>query len=266
MQVNIMQSHISEQGNPMLATRPHVNNSDKYQFISSQAIGKYMVSQGFQLDGVSYGTPRNKDNEGFQKHVMVWSNPSMTIDGNNKAQVLVTNSHNRGSSVQLNLGVFRAVCANGLISGQSHHEARIPHIGDDFKRKLRESLEFIASQYQSLHSDIDAMRNHTLNYEQFRDFVVDAANYRLRDIDQPIIDYRTAATLHREADNHRDLYTVFNRIQENVIRGGIEYQTTSINDNGTPTNRRNTTREIKSVDRLRETNQWLWNRDLEVVA
>lgn len=265
MTINIMQSQTSGP-NPMLANAPHSSNSDKYQFISSQAIAKYMESQGFQLDGVSYGRPRNEANRGFQKHVMCWSNPDMTIDGNNKAQILITNSHNRGSSVQLNLGVFRAICANGLISGNSTHEERITHIGDDFKKRLRDSLQYIATQYFSMSNEIQAMRNRQLNYSEFRDFVVDAADYRLRDTEEPVIDYKTAATLHREADSYRDLYTVFNRIQENVIRGGIEYTTTSTNENGEQSTRRNTTREIKSIDRLRETNQWLWNRASELIA
>ena len=60
----------------------------------------------------------------------------------------------------------------------------------------------------------------------------------------------------RQADTNNDLFSVMNRIQENVIRGGIRTwgrhpQTRAL--------RHITTREVKGIDQTVSLNRALWN-------
>jgi len=57
---------------------------------------------------------------------------------------------------------------------------------------------------------------------------------------------------HRKEDDHDDLYTVLNVVQENLLRGNIS----GVNRE---TGRRFRSKEIKSINKDVQLNQGLWN-------
>ena len=60
----------------------------------------------------------------------------------------------------------------------------------------------------------------------------------------------------RQADTNNDLFSVMNRIQENVIRGGVKaWGRNRLNRSS----RRITTREVKGIDQTVSLNRALWN-------
>jgi len=70
-------------------------------------------------------------------------------------------------------------------------------------------------------------------------------------------------------DNGQDLWSVTNRIQESVIRGGVRvrYQEEQKTDNGVILlNKTTTTREIKSIDQSKRLNDLVINNALAMVA
>lgn len=266
----IMQSTTSI--NPVEAVnRNEIETSDKYQFVSSEEIGKVLQDQGFTLDGVSYAKPRKEQNKGFQKHIMIFSRPDLLVDDGNKLQLLVTNAHNGTSAVKFDSGIFRAVCANGLVSGNKMHSARVLHKGGNFEQKLKESLEYIVSQMQSLKSDVERMKNHQVSNSEAYDYMMGMAEYRLKDVDLAGINYQSVAKLNRAGDQSNDLYTFFNRVQENIIRGGIQYvKNVEILDADGKVigseKKAGVTREVKAISTSLELNKVLWNGAMELVA
>jgi hypothetical protein len=60
----------------------------------------------------------------------------------------------------------------------------------------------------------------------------------------------------RQADTNNDLFSVMNRIQENVIRGGV---TAWGRNPRNRSSRRITTREVKGIDQTVSLNRALWN-------
>jgi hypothetical protein len=58
----------------------------------------------------------------------------------------------------------------------------------------------------------------------------------------------------RTGDAANDLWTTFNRVQENAIRGGVH----AIGTNAAGQRRRSTTREIKGIDQSTSLNRALW--------
>lgn len=268
----IYQSGINETQNPVTATsKISTNNSNQYQFTSSDEIGKALQDQGFELDGVSYAKPTKEENKGFQKHIMIFSRPDLIVDGGNKLQLLVTNSHDGKSALKLDAGVYRAVCANGLVAGNDMYSQRVLHKGQDFEKRLRESLEYILTKMNSLKGEVEAMQSRQLSNSEAYDYVMAMAEYRLKDVDLAGINTESVAQIHRQADTATDLYTFFNRVQENVIKGGIQYakNVEILDADGKVIGKEKKackTKKITSISKSMDLNKTLWNGAMDLVA
>lgn len=258
--------------NPVEAkNRSESNTSKNYKFTSSEEIQSALQSQGFELDGVSYAKPTKEANKGFQKHIMIFSKPDLIVDGGNKLQLLVTNSHDGKSALKLNAGCYRAVCANGLVAGNDMYSTRVLHKGGDFERKLRESLEYIMEQMNSLKGEVELMQNTPINNSQAYDYLMAMAEYRLKDVDLVGINTDSVIKLHRAEDRAEDVYTFFNRVQENIIKGGIQYvkNVEILDADGKVTGsekKSGKTREVKSISKSMDLNKVLWNGAMDLVA
>ena len=250
--------------------RFNLTTSDKYNFIDSKDIIKTFQDQGFILDGTSSSNVRNKDKQGFQKHMMIFSRPDLIVDGDNKLQLLATNSHDGSSSLKLNVGIYRAICANGLVSGDSLLEQRVRHIGN-IQEQLKESMIYMASNIDTIKAQVNAMKAYQLSFDESQKLIKNAVDYRLQNVSNLLsVDLSTVDKLRRDKDQGQDLYTVFNRIQESILRGGVEYKRESItfDDNGNKKHsiQDRTSRGIKGIKESIDTNKFLWNSALELVS
>ena len=119
--MKVYKSDTNKEGNPIYATAKGTNTSDNFKFQDSQVIINALQSSGFYLDDTSIGNPRKDENKGFQKHLMIFRSGwgETKIDDNNELTILVQNAHNGTSSVRFSIGIYRAVCANGLIVGDT---------------------------------------------------------------------------------------------------------------------------------------------------
>ena len=94
------------------------------------------------------------------------------------------------------------------------------------------------------------MRHLQLDTEQQVEFANKAALIKFQD--KPLtIDPMKLMVPRREVDHAPDLWTVFNVVQENLIKGGIAGQTA--------TTRRMTTRSIVNLDENIRINRDMWN-------
>lgn len=264
--------------NPIYQNSGSSETSNKYGFISSEKIIKRFEAQGFTLDGVSYADSKNSKNTGFQKHIMIFSRPDLLIDENNKMQILALNSHDGKNSLRLNVGVFRIVCANGLVAGDSLLERRVRHTLN-FDEKLTESLNYIICNASKVRDDVLRMKNTELTLEQTQDYLVKMAKLRLENVENlRSVNLATLDRVRREGDKGQDLYTFFNRVQETIINGGLKYTNEvpllDANKNEVFTNdgdqvfkeRKNTTRKIKEFKKTIELNKTLWNEAVKLAA
>ena len=68
------------------------------------------------------------------------------IAGKEVPEIILLNSHDGSSSYQMIPGMFRFVCTNGMICGQTFGEIRVPHKGDvvgaSYRRRIRGSGNF----------------------------------------------------------------------------------------------------------------------------
>jgi len=248
--------------NPINTLIQHDSRSKKYNFINSQDIINQIVGNGFEHITTSFANTRKASKKGFQKHIMIFEHPKFLVDEGNKLQLLVTNAHDGSSSLKFNLGVFRTVCANGLVVGDSFHEVRILHSG--INRSIYTTvLDDILKQSGNYVEMIRKMRSIQLTSKQMVELKDVAAKLRFRDIGKlkevssfQFLDFK------RNEDSGTDLWTVFNVVQEKMIRGGIKYTYTKdeIRDNKVISITKNsTTRAIKNFKQVEQLNKQLWN-------
>ncbi|MBN0452199.1 DUF945 domain-containing protein, partial [Pseudomonas aeruginosa] len=72
---------------------------------------------------------RNEDRREYTKHLIRLRHASQ-INGDEANEIILLNSHDGTSSYQMLAGMFRFVCHNGLVCGDTTADIRVPHKGD----------------------------------------------------------------------------------------------------------------------------------------
>lgn len=252
--LSIYQRVENELNNPVNAT-DH-NNTTKYRQADSRAIIGVLESKGFNHVATTVARTRDVKRIGKQRHIMIFERPDLLIDDGNKIQLLVTNSHDATSSLIINIGVFRVVCANGLVAGENFFEERIKHVGNDFYHRLTLGIDKAVTVAPKLGDLVRSMKGTYVNAELLAELCQNVAPC----LDKEVF-FTDLQALNRRADQSNDLYTVLNRIQENVIRGGVRYITEDKLGNDIIRK----TREVKSIDKVRKLNQYVWDKCVKLI-
>ena len=262
--------------NPVLALNERQDKSKKYQFLSSNELGSFFEDQGFTCEGVSIANVRKEEKRGFQKHLMLFSRPDLLIDGDNRLQLLVTNSHDGSSALKINTGLYRAICANGLVSGNDIYSQTVRHIGKSIKEQLKESLYYILGNMQQLKNEVETMKKTIVSFDQSQTFMKNCVDARFKNVKNVhSVDLSSVDKLRRYEDQGQDLFRVFNRIQESIIKGGIKYSKCVPICKTLPSGEKaitgfdyknGTTRQVTNIAKNIELNKTIWNEAMSLVA
>lgn len=112
----------------IFAPQKHDSRSDRYAYVSTYDLLSGMRDNGFYPVKVSHPLCRTEDKKNFGKHLIRFRREDQ-LTSTEAREVILVNSHDGSSSFQLMAGIFRLVCANGLIVGEKDTEIRIPHSG-----------------------------------------------------------------------------------------------------------------------------------------
>ncbi|MBW3021256.1 DUF945 domain-containing protein, partial [Candidatus Woesearchaeota archaeon] len=92
----------------VFATEPAKGVTKNYSFIPTDEYVKRILNLGWELHSAKQNGPNP-----WSRHMIRFTNPKMgyfDLNGDNvKPQIILDNSHNRGSSTQLHMGLFRLV-------------------------------------------------------------------------------------------------------------------------------------------------------------
>lgn len=210
-------------------TQPHPKVSDKYSFLPTHQLIDDMEKLGWLVSDAKMAITKDKVQKKYGKHIVQFFNPNIFIkdsEGNVEAypQVVVVNNHRGYGKLRFELGVFRMVCSNGLIvKDKDMGSFVLRHIGYSFE-ELRELVNKAVDALPSVVSKINSFTERIMTREEQKDFARKALAIRF---DEEKIEQVTDEQLRlmlepqRTEDQGDDLYKVFNRIQEAVIRGGF---------------------------------------------
>jgi len=146
-----------------------------------------------------------------------------------RPEIILYNSHDGSSSVRLFAGCFRFICSNGIVAGDGfqsriHHNVRAITGFEDMLRNTVDALPTLMER-------IEKLRQTKLLYSQAQAMARAGVQTRWNMLNtealvkQPNGVYATEATVRdalkvqRNEDDYMDAFTVFNRIQEAVVRG-----------------------------------------------
>ena len=225
----------------------HDSRSSRYAYIPTSNILAGLAKEGFQPFMVCQSRARNADRRAHTKH-MVRLRHANQIVAEEANEIILINSHDGTSKYQMLAGIYRFVCSNGIIRGDELADIRIPHKGN-IRDQVIEGAFTVLDQFDEVTATISEMKGKNLSEGAEHAFARAALELRYDDEYKPITDTALLRPL-RSADYGHDLWTTFNRVQENIIRGGVRGRSA----NGS----RMTTRQINGIDQNVKLNRALW--------
>lgn len=233
----------------------HDSLSDKYAFVPTIDVVNGLRREGFEVFEARQSRVVNKAKEAFTTHVLKLRHPGTDgyfKDQKEKVEIVLRNSHDGNSAFALDQGVFRLVCSNGMVASSTVASMRIPHVGDITGQIIEGSYKIVESSLE-LESVIDEWKSLELSGDEQGALAIGAAQLRFGDnFRESIQDPAQLLAAKRWADKGNDLWTTFNRVQENVIKGGVFL------GRDEKTWRRKTSRGITGVDQDLKLNKGLW--------
>ncbi|UQS88697.1 DUF945 domain-containing protein [Pseudomonas chlororaphis subsp. piscium] len=233
----------------IFAEAPHESRSERYSYIPTAAILTELRKEGFEPFMVCQTRMRQEDRRDFTKHMIRLRHASQ-INGAEANEVILLNSHDGTSSYQMLGGLFRFVCHNGLVCGDTITDMRIPHKGNVTEQVIEGAYEVLHG-FQRVQDSRDAMRAITLDEGEAQVFARAALTLKYDDPAKPSpVTERQILLPRRPEDRKPDLWSVFNCTQENLLKGGLPGRSAS--------GSRQRTRPVNGIDQNIRLNRALW--------
>jgi hypothetical protein len=233
----------------IFADTPHESRSERYSYIPTAAVLTELRKEGFQPFMVCQTRVRHEDRRDYTKHMLRLRHASQ-INGAEANEIILLNSHDGSSSYQMLAGLFRFVCHNGLVCGDTFADVRVPHKGNVTDHVIEGAFEVLHG-FERVQDSRDAMQGITLDNGEAEVFAKSALTLKYDDSGKALPITETQILRPRRYDDNRaDLWTVFNRVQENLVKGGLSGRAA----NG----RRQRTRAVQGIDQNVRLNRALW--------
>jgi hypothetical protein len=237
------------------AGQPHESRSSRYAFIPTVEVIDGLRQAGFAPVSATQSLSRIPGKQYFTKHQLRFRSVSdfrpMTQVGDVNIEAVMTNSHDGSSVYEIALGAFRLACLNGMtVSEGMVQSIKVRHTGNIIEQAVESTHRLI----QMAPKVVEAIREwKMIDLSDEEQVILAEGALALRYEDNAPITADKLLIANRNEDTRNDLWTVFNRVQENAVRGGIKYRTET--DSQT---RRMRTREVKGIDQNNRLNRELW--------
>lgn len=203
---------------------PYGNVSDRYIPTSTQEliaeIGQYKQMQAIDFSSANV---RKAEKQGKQKHViMLQGDNSELLDGTN-LRVVLFNSLDKSSAIKLYIGAYRAICNNGMVFGDDIMEPMtIRHTKQDWKHSIKTLMDTYEDVQESTHNMIDRMMHSHMSYGDIGRLTERVAEEFNPQITGTILDPMQLNTAHRTEDVGKNAWLTYQRIQYNLLQGGVD--------------------------------------------
>ena len=227
----------------------------RYRFVPTIEVVNAMRAEGFNPVKVTASKAKTEEGMDYVKHSIRFRRESdmdtkLAKVGQILPEIALTNSHNGTSGFIVDPALLRLICTNGLVAATSQGTLRYRHSGkDDLTGRVLEGVFSVVEDFPLIADRIEEWQGTILTHDQRLAFA--RAALPLRFDEDAGIEPQQLLTARRYGDRSEDLFTTFNVVQENLVRGGLSM---TRSEKG----RRRTTREIKNVDRDLKLNRALW--------
>lgn len=240
----------------VFADAAHQSTSQRYTQIPTIQIVEALRGEGWMPVLASESRVRDESKKGYAKHLLRFrhlDDINRNLNVNDKfSEIVMLNSHDGTSSYQLHAGIFRLACSNGMVVADSTLEKQCVRHSGDIIGNVIEGVYSIVNDLPTVNEKIESYKSISLSQEE--QHILARSGIALRWDEKVPVTESTVIQIRRNEDKGNDLWTVFNRMQENLIRGGLNGYTRD----GTGRPKRTKTREVKSVNENVRLNKALW--------
>jgi hypothetical protein len=238
----------------VFAEEAHSSRSDKYAYIPTSEILVALRKEGFEPYTAQQSGSRTEGKAEFTKHMLRFRHRSQLVAaqiGAEVNEVVLVNSHDGTSRVCLFAGMYRFVCCNGLMVGNSIQEVAFPHQALTLDNVIEGSYR-VLDELNGISYLKEEAKLIELPRSEYRNLGTQALQLKF-----DLNDYRPSVEAILQPRRHEDaphtLWNTFNVLQENIMRGGVPK---TVNP---PSNRLGTTRETTNINDSVKLNRGLWN-------
>lgn len=227
--------------NELLATAPSIfaqtampGVSGKYTFLPTARIVEAMRQEGWKPIEARQSRPRMELRRGYQMHQVRFQRRDQIAEVDEfTPEVILLNSHDRSSGYEIRAGMFRFVCRNGLMVADSLIPAiHVRHTGQELNHIIEASFT-ILGQLPRIAERVSSFRSVSLTEGTARQFAAQALALRYARPELAPIRPEQLLEPRRSEDDADNLWALTNRVQENLLRGGMR-DTSRVSRNGRP--------------------------------
>ena len=212
--------------------------SGRYGFINTMDAMQILGDYGFRPTQATQRPSRKASHQPFAMHAISFSHDSDLGQSNkdSRPEIILYNSHDGKSALKLFSGVFRFICSNGIVAGNGF-QSKMRHshtTANGFESMLKDTAANLPRMMQR----VSALQETTVDHESVVDFAYNAAALRWEQMPLDMqgdfmpsefakpgayFNKKTVRELfqaNRFEDQGLTAWLVFNRIQENIMRGG----------------------------------------------
>jgi hypothetical protein len=237
--------------------------SKHYTHIPTTKVIDDMELLGWGVVDVKEVKARKAKTRGVQKHMVVFRNPDVVINGEDGdtvfPQILLTNSHDGKNAFTFTAGLFRMICENGLvISTTQFEDVKMRHMGYTFE-DLQENIREMVGRLPLTVESMNKMKQVEMEEKSILEFAKKALTTRFNELQMKRIkvDLKELVNPTRKEDMGNDVWSVFNVVQEKIIHGDFEYIS------GTKVRK---ARKVKNFKQDQKINKELFDLALEYVG
>jgi hypothetical protein len=218
--INIMYSatNITLTSAPV-TTETHIEGlTPRYSHISTSRIADTLRQAGWEFSDGTTRRARTPERAAHAAHVLRFRNANVPTVNGNIVEAVVLNSHDGSTAFELGFGIYRIACANGLVVRTATvGSVRLVHSGLNLDNVFTAARN-LADRAPEVASTIERWSNTRLDHDLSLQMSSRMAKARWgsRFVEADLLSPR------RMEDTTTDLWTTFNRVQESVIRGGME--------------------------------------------
>jgi hypothetical protein len=233
----------------IFAEEAHDSRSARYTYIPTITVLDGLRREGFQPFMVTQTRVRDEGKREHTKHLIRLRHANQVVS-KEANEIILLNSHDGTSSFQLLAGVLRFVCQNGMVCGKNVGEVRVPHKGNVVDEVIDGAIRVLKT-FEVADEQREGMQALTLSEGAQTAFARAALELKwdTEETPPPVTEHQILRPRRME-DSRSDLWTTFNRVQENMCKGGLRGRSA----NGRTT----TTREVSGIDQNVKLNRALW--------
>jgi hypothetical protein len=217
------QSLLEQTAPAALASAPREGLSEAYRFYSTSALVDALETDNWTVVSARQTAGRKSDPR-YRKHELIIADKAhFEYQGNigEFPRVIITNSHDGEAACKLQAGLWRMVCSNGIVISDGFIQSRAI-------RHTRRTIEEVIVAAHDFRSNADRIGEHVIKFKEIDltpaaavEFAKQAIALRFKPAPGTVVQAEDVLAIQRAEDAQNSLWSVFNRTQEWLLKGGF---------------------------------------------